>query len=267
MNFEKLNETSCRIDDIQNGDTIPIGGSFLNKLDVKVEADLASFEKFFQTVEKNALKAEQNEKMAQWFKNIDADFEFRTFAHMYAFDNGIRIMYPNFCKNAETERSKFYKSENAPKLSEAFEKGICQCAELAVLAQAYLSKQGIAAKYFGGELLRSTKDEFAEKHSFITLKSGKKDYVYDPANPMWFNTSPIPRIGLIKATPKQIKLFESKIHNNRNRRNCAFLNTQNIYDKNKTSWYYGCGDGGYISPSFLISQNNKQNTTVSQCER
>lgn len=60
--------------------------------------------------------------MAQWFKNIDADFEFRTFAHMYAFDNGIRIMYPNFCKNAETERSKFYKSENAPKLSEAFEK-------------------------------------------------------------------------------------------------------------------------------------------------
>lgn len=34
MNFEKLNETNCRIGDIQNNDKIPIGGSFYGKLDL-----------------------------------------------------------------------------------------------------------------------------------------------------------------------------------------------------------------------------------------
>lgn len=52
MNFEKLNETNCRIGDIQNNDKIPIGGSFYGKLDLAVTADIDSFETFFVTVEK-----------------------------------------------------------------------------------------------------------------------------------------------------------------------------------------------------------------------
>lgn len=52
MDFEKLNETNCRISNIQNNDKVLIGGSFSGKLDLEVTTDIDSFEDFFQKVEK-----------------------------------------------------------------------------------------------------------------------------------------------------------------------------------------------------------------------
>ena len=60
MNFENLNDTNCRIDDIRNNDKILIGGSYYGKLDLKVCSDTDNFEKFFLTVEKNALTFANN---------------------------------------------------------------------------------------------------------------------------------------------------------------------------------------------------------------
>lgn len=47
MNIEKLNEISCRIDNIKNNDKILIGGSFYGKLDLAVTVDTENFEHFF----------------------------------------------------------------------------------------------------------------------------------------------------------------------------------------------------------------------------
>ncbi len=253
MNFEKLNETNCRFSDIQNNDKILIGGSFLGKLDLAVTADLDKFERFFQTVEKNALSFENNEGMKAWLHQVAPSFDMKTFAHMYAFDNILRKMYPDLSSNI-SKRHGFYDTEGSKTLSQSFEAGVCQCAEIAVLAQAYFQKHGFDTKYFGGELLRLPSEEFGEAHSFISLKTKEgEDFFYDPANPTAYSGVYLPRISSIEATPAQKKQFENKIHTQSERRNCAFLEAKDIITK--SSWYYGCGDGANIFPSFIISRN------------
>ena len=261
MNFEKLNETNCRIDDIKNNDNILIGGSIFGKFDLSVTADLDKFEDFFQTVEKNADNYAKNEKMKLWLNNVAPGFDATIFAHMYAFDNILRIKYPNLSSNV-SKRKSFYNPEQSKPLSLAVEEGVCQCAEISILAQAYLQRQGFKTKYFGGELLRSDQEEFGEPHSFIEFKTEKKDYFYDPANPIPSSGSYLPRISSIEATPTQKKQFENKIHTESNRRNCAFLETTDIMTK--STWYYGCGDGANIFPSFIISKNNVQKPNSSE---
>lgn len=256
MNFEKLNETNCRISNIQNNDKILIGGSFYGKLDLAVTADTDYFENFFKTVEKNAANFENNENMKKFLNGFDPDFDVRIFSHMYAFDNILRKMYPDLSSNI-SKRKGFYDKEGSKTLSQSFKAGVCQCAEIAILAQTYFQKQGIETKYFGGELLQSPNEEFGEAHSFITIKTEKNDYIYDPANPMPNSCGVyLPRISAIEATPAQKKQFENKIHAENGKRNCAFLEAKNILTK--SSWYYGCGDGSNIFSSFIISKNNIQ---------
>lgn len=255
MNFEKLNETNCRISDIQNNDKILIGGSFLGKLDLAVTADTDNFENFFKIVEKNASSFENNENMKKWLNSCAPDFDIRIFSHMYAFDNVLRKIYPDLSSNI-SKRQGFYNQEGNKTLSQSFKTGVCQCAEIAILAQTYFQRQSIETKYFGGELLHSLSEEFGEAHSFITIKTEKDDYIYDPANPMLNTGIYLPRISTIEATPAQKKQFENKIRSQNGKRNCAFLEAKNILTK--SSWYYGCGDGANVFPSFIISKNNIQ---------
>lgn len=264
MNFEKLNETNCRINDIQHNDKILIGGSFPGKLNLAVTADVESFELFFQTVKKNALNFEKNEGMKEWLHQIAPDFDFKLFAHMYAFDNVLRKMYPDLSSNI-SKRPDFYDTKGSKTLSQALKSGVCQCAEISILAQTYFQKQEFETKYFGGELLRSQNDEFGEAHSFIYIKTEKDDYFYDPANPILNQGVYLPRISSIEATQIQKEHFENKIHTKNNRRNCAFLEAKNILTK--SSWYYGCGDGANIFPSFIISKNTTQVPVIKEKSR
>lgn len=182
MDFEKLNETNCRISNIKNNDRILIGGSFYGKLDLAVIADTDNFAKLFQTAAKNAQIFTNNDGMQKWLRGLAPDFNAETFAHLCAFDNVLRKMYPEL--SAHPDKRNFFYDGSDKTLSEAVNAGVCQCAEIAVLAQAYLQQQGIESKYFGGELLCSINDEFGEPHSFITLKTSGQDYIYDPANPL-----------------------------------------------------------------------------------
>ena len=253
MNFEKINKTNCRIDNIQNNDNILIGGSSFDLLNLIVVADIEHFEDFFQKVEKKGLEFENNKGMHEWLKKIAPDFDAKSFAHMFAFDNVLRKMYPNMSSNI-SKRDGYYSSEEPKKLSQSFNDGVCKCAEIAILAQAYLQRQGFESKYFLGEVLNSPDDEFGEAHCFISMKIGNEDYFYDPANPTFDSIFNIPKISSIEATPAQKKQFENKIHSTSERRNCAFLEAKDIFTK--TSCYYGCGDGANILPSFIISKNN-----------
>ena len=253
MNFEKLNETNCRMSDIQNDDKILIGGSFPGRLDLAVKADINQFKDFFEIVQKYTKNIQNNQSMQNWLKQNSSDFDIRIFSHLLAFDNVLRKIYPKLSDHIE-QRSNFYDTEGSKTLSQAVENGVCQCAEIAILAQAYLQKQDIQSQYFGGEMFRSLEDEFAEAHSFIMLKVLENDYIYDPVNSIFKNSMYLPRISSIEATPEQKKQFEKKIHIEGDKRNCAFLEAKNILTK--SSWFYGCGDGGSLFPSFIISKNN-----------
>lgn len=262
MHFEQLNKVSCRINDIQNNDKIPIGGTYLGKFDLIVTADIDKFEKFFQAVEKNADNFEKNEAFEKWVGQIAPEFDAKTFAHLYAFDNILRKMYPNLSSNI-SERKNFYDNDNAKTLSQAVEAGVCQCAEIALLAQAYCQRNGFDTKYFGGELLCSPSEEFGEAHSFIALKTEKGDCFYDPAQPLLDKSGVYyPRIQSIESTEAQKKQFENIAHATNIRRKCAFLETKDILTQK--TLYYGYGDGANIFPSFILSKNSAISPTAKE---
>lgn len=253
MDIEQLNETCCRIGNINDGDKIPIGGSFFGKFDLSLTADPNSFSLFFTKVKGNAENIKNNQNIRRWLQNINPDFDFSLFAEMLAFDNVLRKMYPAFTDN-EKQRKNFYTPEQSPALSAAFAEGVCQCAETAVLAQLYFQHRDTDTRYFGGELLRSPTDEQGEAHSFITFVRNDKHYTYDPANPHPTNNNGLilPRIGQINASPTELRLFAEKIKNG-NRR-CAFLESKDIISGQ--SWYYGVGDGCNIFPEFIIHRQS-----------
>lgn len=263
MDIEQLNEISVRIGNIQENDEIPIGGSFAGKLDLHVTADLVKFQDFFESVDKNVENLRQNEGFQKWVAQTAPDFDAEIFTRLLAFDNVLRQKYPHFQANV-SERQKFYDKAKRKLLSEAFEEGVCQCAEIAILAQAYCERAGLQTKYFGGEVLFSKNQEFGHAHSFLTLETDKGLYIYDPANAIQSTSGLyLPKIAIQEVTPAQKRQFENKIHRPSGR-NCAFLETTDILTK--TKWYYGCGDGANIFPLFIFSKKtidfscNKQNT-------
>jgi hypothetical protein len=209
---------------------------------------------FFEKVEYNAKNIAKNENISNWLKQVGTDFNPELFAHLYALNGVMRTMYPDMSNNFRTARRGFYDNEGSKSLSAAFEAGVCACAEMAILSQLYLQKQGVDSQYFGGELLRSKNDEFGEAHSFIWLKDGEKEYIFDPANPV-HNSANLPKIASIEVTKAQMRQFENRIHSTESERKCAFLETKDILSGAK--WYYGCGDGANIFESFIISKDNQ----------
>lgn len=254
MNFEKIDETNCRIDNIENGDLIPIGGSFVGKLDLKIKVDEQKFANFFEKVALNAKAVSENEAIQKWLKQVGTDIDPKLFAQLYALNGVMRAMYPNMSDNFNTKRQGFYDVMGSKSMSDAFEANVCACAEMTILSQLYLQKQGIDSQYFGGELLRNKNEEFGEAHSFVWIKEGEKEYIFDPANPNSANGIKLPKIASIEVTKAQKMQFENKIHSTKTERKCAFLETKDILSG--ASWYYGCGDGANIFEGFIISKDN-----------
>lgn len=258
MEFEKLYGTNCRITKIENGDVLPIGGSFYGKFDLKLEADIDAFETFFEKTAKNADVLADNKGMAEWLKSCKTDFEPAVFAELYAFNGVLNKMYPD-CSAEFGKRQQFYTPERNARLSEAFENKVCACAELAVLAQAYLQTRGFDSRYFGGELLYSENDEFGEAHCFVAFEHNGKNYIFDPANPIKSGGHVLPRIAEVTVGKARLEQFERRIHPEEGdtTRKCAFLETEDILTKSK--WFYGCGDSANIYPSFIIKPGAVKN--------
>lgn len=270
MNFERITATGCRIDDVQNNDQILIGGG-LGELSQAVTVDIDNFEEFFQRTEAGVTKLINNgvindmNRLAPDFNDVDA------YAHMLAFNMALDTIYPGRSDNL-SDRNSYYDKEGSKKLSQVFNDGVCACAEMAILAQAYFQRQGFETKYMGGEIVKPEIDEhgevktdilgnvqteeFGEAHSFISIRRNNEEYFYDPANPIRDINNPKfcrPKILSIQATPYQKQQFENKIHSSGDR--CAFLETRDVISGSRA--YYGFGDGGNISPNNIFSKNNK----------
>ena len=259
MDFELIDETNCKASNIKNADKILIGGSCLGAFNLQVEVDSERFSSFFEQVQDTAKKLTANEPMKEWLQKVAPDFDVELFAHLYSLNALMRKVYPDLSSNIN-QRKGFYDIDGNKKLSDAFENKVCACAEMSLLSQIYLQKQGFDSQYWGGELLRSPTEEFGEPHSFINIKYKDKEYFFDPANPIQSGETLLPRIAAPEVSEIQKTQFENKIHSKENKRKCAFLETREVLSGSK--WYYGFGDGANIFESFIFYKNQPNNKTT-----
>jgi len=170
---------------LEEGDRIPVGGTsiFSTKADIEITGDFKYFEQFFTEVHEMSDKLKLP-KIREWLDEQELDIDEKLFATLFAFARKYEEKYPANSERAAERRRVYHERDREIKLSTLFENNAAECAEIAALAQFYLQQEGIASTYFNGDVLWNKDWEFSEEHSFIIIRQGDKNYIYDPSNPL-----------------------------------------------------------------------------------
>ncbi len=263
MQIQQINEKNFRANDIQNGDVVLFGGSTWGKLNMGATIDVDAFKSFIDKLQSNVVNMTADTKTQSWLQKYAPEIDIRTFSAMYVFDNLLRRMYPNMSQNTK-QRKLFYTPENRPKLSDAFNAGVCMCAEISLLAQISMQAMGIKSKYMCGETLDTAEMEFGDAHSFIQINIDGTEYFWDPANPIHRDGTYMPTMMRPNATPAQITMFEERARANdiQRGRRCCYMDSINILTGRHK--FYGYGDGMNVFPEFLVGRDIQTMPPINQ---
>lgn len=220
------------ISNFEEGDRIPVGGEniFSPEVNIKVEGDFENFKEFFQATQDIAHKYDLP-KLKEWLSSQGIEIDEKLFAELFAFTKKFEQKYSDNPESAES-RNKLYKEKGKQlKLSDVFNANSAECAEIAALAQGYLQQEGISSSYFSGDVLWNKEEEFSEEHSFIIIRQGEKNYIYDPANPTSTSSGKFPSLYTTEAD------FDEEMAKGQKR----FVTARNILSKKEA--FYGVNNG------------------------
>lgn len=204
MNIQILKDNIKRINNICDGDEISVG------YDISLYVDTENFKDFFSKVKiiKDESLMEYFNKLKKWFlEEQKIDFDFDLYSDMYAFNYVLeRMKVVINDDNKKIERNQMY--NKTPKLSEMFDKKLCACAEISVLAQLFFQQTGEKTFCIMNGVLE--KHGGSELHSFIILGYNGRNFIYDPVNPVKISGITYPRIQkVISVSPINLAMTEN----------------------------------------------------------
>jgi hypothetical protein len=248
--------------DIQEGDTIPVGGGTIGSTEVpwKVKAD---FEKFYQpfaeTAERNA-KQFTDTGWQNWFTtnlpNIDPTLATTLQTFTTAFEAKRKLQ-----KSDEQQRKLLYDRANGKclTLSQILSDNHARCIEIALLAQKFLSEKGVKSRLFSGEALfnyTSGEANTPAPHTFLIIEHQGQEYIFDPANPTVLQNGTV-----LFSLLKPCTTFASRTEDLK--KDCFMIAAENVITKRAS--YYGVGDCGNVPETLIIhgstSEGVKQRDT------
>lgn len=225
---------SVEIEHINEGEAVPVGGSsmFSTKMDYEVIADYGEFDHFFNDCHQAVVEGNL-EHLKEKLNANNMDIDEKLFAVMYSFSQQLGRKYLSnsefdLSRNESSRKRMFQENDKKVNLSSIFEANVEECAEIAILAQGFLQREGIESSYVGGEVLWGKNNEYGEPHSYLVINHGDSVYIYDPANPMENKRFP--------AVYKTREDFNELI----NQGSKIFVTSENI--KDKSTAYYGVGN-------------------------
>jgi len=239
--IEKLFGRSLKISNIEDGDSIPVGGNrFGNEMNTMMECDFEKLEGFCKKVEEGVEQLADEarlDKLKQWLEENNTNINPELFAKLTSFNQ----VYEHEFKQEEDEngeeRKGLYLSDNKEaKLSEILHKSSPKCAEIAALAQYFLQEEDIPSTYINGDILRDEEIEFSSDHSYLIIEDDGKKYIYDPSNPLSSDSGPMPSVFSTEAN------FKEKITKGEK----CLVRAENILTDKEV--YYGVNDGTNIIP-------------------
>lgn len=231
-NIEMLFDHNFRIQEIKNGDKIPVGGAnFLkNVFDFHVIADLDSFSDFLEQTHAEVGKV-NIEALRSILEREPIHVDPILFAKLIAFTRSYaHSAYASDKPDTQKREELYANKQNAPTLSEVFKARAAKCTEIATLAQAFLQQEHVDSSLFSGEVLKDPDELFPSDHTFLVIRSGEQIFVYDPTNPMQTDIGPMPA------------LFASDLdfNNVMDQKKKGFVSMKNFFTKKES--YYGSGD-------------------------
>lgn len=232
---EKLFGQCFEATKISNDALIPVGGGsiFSGETDIAVVGDFENFKDFYDEASKTAAGYNLME-LSKWLSKQGVEIDPKLFAVLFAFTRVYEKRYPRN-PEAQEERLKVYSRQKEVKLSELFDNGTVECAEISALAQSFLQEEGVKSSFFSGDVLWNKGDEFSEKHSFIVIPQGEKHLLYDPRNPTSTTQGIFPSIYTAETN------FGTAVRSNQKR----FVESKNIL--NKKLAYFGVNNGTNVT--------------------
>ncbi|VVB99108.1 Uncharacterised protein [uncultured archaeon] len=190
--YEKAYGHCYIIQKMENNQVIPIGGSsFESNPELakhKVTCDFEALDK----IQKDVGQLVKNFKTAadahgQYLRENGIGVPVELDEVTVAINTVLKGYYEEVSIDGKVQTGKklAYLEQNPyPKMSDLFENKLAQCAEIAALAQYILQSHGIESTYISGEV-RWGKNGESQPHSFLAIKMGGKNYIYDPTNPVF----------------------------------------------------------------------------------
>lgn len=196
------------VEDICDGDKVPVGGTNMlgGPANVSVEADFGNLAPMFEQLQQARVKIKPD-GLAAWLTETNINVEPDLFAAAYVFQRVLAKYYPDISANADTDRMAFYKAGKQPKLSEIVGAKSAECAEIALLAHAWLNRQGVPNQYFSGHVMFDRNFEFAGAHSFIVIPRQDSTLIFDPANATETPAGGMPSLYRV-TSPDQLRDWE-----------------------------------------------------------
>lgn len=233
--------TSFEVENIEDGDLIPVGGSnFLSgNMDVNVRVDSNEFNQFLEEINVLSRKIDLIE-LKKWLNSENIDFDENLFALLFSFSQKLNEKYSLDLEKVGKRNEFFRMNNNEAKLSDIFNNNTEACMEISILAQMYLQKEKINSSLFNGDVLWNKDFEFSENHTFIVIENDGKEYIYDPSNPLNSDSNiKIPNIYSVDNFKKEISTGEKK-----------FIKAKNLFTQKEA--YYGANDGTNVSEKNIV---------------
>jgi hypothetical protein len=236
-NYTQLAGHSLSIEQVRDGTLAPVGGAAggFSGRQLKTIIDLSHLERLLQRIEAYEKKVERD-RLAAFLVQHKINFDLELLAKLWAFTEVFFTLFKVYADPLAREEQ--YK-QGTPLLSDIILHNLAECAEVALLAQAYLQRQGIRSTIVVGHILESKDDEFPGEHTFIYLTSHDQEFIFDASNPKRFGGARLPRI---QYAPGFSRVLAS--------RHQAFARTVSIYDGKEV--FYGVGERVSVLPSQFI---------------
>jgi hypothetical protein len=237
------------LDDIREGDLIPVGGGMIGSAAApwSVKADFqAIYPAFAETAERNA---EQFKTPAwqDWFKTTLPDIDPALATTLQTFTTAFETRRQQQSVNS-LARKKLY--EDADKycvaLSQVFDARQAMCVEMALLAKKFLDEKGIKSRFFSGEALFHYipgEANTPEPHSFLLIEHGGHEYIFDPANPTLSQNG-----NVLFSLLKPCRSFSAC--GEKMKSDCFMIAAENMLTQQ--CQYYGVGDCGNVPERLFV---------------
>lgn len=240
--IEKLFGHCFEISRIEDSDLVPVGGEsqFSQEANIKVLADFENLREWFEKMQERKDKIISAENLMVWAESRGLDRNiFSSIASFTKTFGEVYVLNPK----PELSRQDLYRQagQGGVKLSDVFKGGVAECAEIAMVAQYELQRQGINSKYFSGDVLWGKEDEFSEEHSFIVIRQGDKTLIFDPANPVNTEEGRFPSVYTVEAD------FNQEVRGGKKK----FITAKNVLSGKNA--YFGVNDGTNVSEKNIVS--------------
>lgn len=231
---------------LQEGFEFPVGGGLCNfeSKPWKIRIDFANanqafFEKLEQRISALSDSAEARSSLAKAYAGINPEILVKLMAFTQTFERLRKAQNLNIIA-----RNDAYESAEGTTvdLSYMLRNRLAMCSEMSLVAKRCMEQHGVDCRVFSGYFMNGSKEEdairFGNFHTFLIIKNGEEELVFDPTNP---NTTSggrdAPRI--LRPSVSFEKTFRERQITNSVMIACKDVATEDI-------WYYGVGDGANL---------------------